>query len=307
MDVLARAESIALSYERLQPDKNEDDAQAQALLSLAACFAPGESIPRQLLLATLVSNTKSAFMENTLQVSDALTRLVALGLVTEGAAGGIRLHQLLAHFVSGAAGETGAQAAVEQAVIAETRRLNKMGNPARLRLWQVHLRHITAVAQSRNDKRFAQLANELGVHLSQEADFAAARPYLAQALAIREKLFGPEHPQTAQSLNDLGVLSSKTGKYELAQRYHERALAIREEVLGAAHLDTTESLNNLGATMVLMGTYEEARPYYERALAIRRKLLGENHPHIAHSLGGLGVLLYGWERMRRHGRIMSKP
>ncbi|MCI0398381.1 MAG: FxSxx-COOH system tetratricopeptide repeat protein [Chloroflexi bacterium] len=284
------ARTFVLSYERLQPDRNESDALAQVLLSRAACFAPGEPIPRQLLLATLVSNTKSAFMGDNLQVSEALTRLVALGLVIEGAAGAIRLHQLLAHFVSGAAGEPDAQADVEQTVIAEAQRLNKMGNSAGLRGWQVHLQYLTAVAQSRNDQRAAQLANELGTHLSQEADFVAARRYLEQALAIQEKIFGPQHPQTAQSLNNLGVLLQLMGAYEAARPCFERALTIREKTLGAKHPETAESLNDLGWLLSTTGDYEAARCYYERALAIREEVIGAAHPETAHSLNDLGVL-----------------
>lgn len=284
------ARTFALSYERLQPDKNENDELAQALLSRAACFAPGETIPRQLLFATLACHSKSGLLEDALQVSDGLARLVALGLVTEGAAGAIQVHQLLAHFVSGAVYKTSAQAAVENTVITAAQRLNKTGNPAQIRLWQVHLRHITAVAQCRNDKRVAQLAHELGIHLTQEADFAAARRYLEQALAIREKIFGLEHPQTAQSLHNLGILLQLMGVYEAARPCFEQALSIREKMLGAKHPETAESLNDLGWLLSTIGNYDAARWHYERALAIREEVLGMTHPDTAQSLNTLGVL-----------------
>jgi len=36
--------------------------------------------------------------------------------------------------------------------------------------------------------------------------YAKAEPLLERALAIREKAFGPEHPDTAMSLNNLACL-----------------------------------------------------------------------------------------------------
>lgn len=284
------AHTLALSYERLQPDKNESDALALTLLSYAACFAPGEAIPRQLLIATVRHDKASFFEKDTLQISDALSRLVALGLVTEGVGGAIRLHPLLAHFVLETNQNAMAQTAVEKTVIAEAQRLNKMGNPTGLRLWQGHLRHITAVAQSRRDAQAARLANELGIHLSQEADFSSAQHYLEQALAIRQTLLGLEHPQTAQSLHNLGVLLQLKGSYNEAQPCFEQALAIREKLLGTKHPDTAESLNDLGWLLSTTGKYEAAQKYYERALAVREETLGSAHPDTAQSLSVLGVL-----------------
>jgi hypothetical protein len=56
------------------------------------------------------------------------------------------------------------------------------------------------------------------------------------ALAIREKVLGPEHPGTAESLNDLGVLLKAQGELAAVRRLDERALAIREKVLGSEQL-----------------------------------------------------------------------
>lgn len=50
-------------------------------------------------------------------------------------------------------------------------------------------------------------------------------------LAIREKVLGPEHPDTALSLNNLGSLLQAEGDFVGARPLYERALAIREKVL----------------------------------------------------------------------------
>ena len=40
----------------------------------------------------------------------------------------------------------------------------------------------------------------------EQGELAAARPLYKRALAIHEKVLGPEHPDTAESLNNLAAL-----------------------------------------------------------------------------------------------------
>jgi tetratricopeptide (TPR) repeat protein len=98
------------------------------------------------------------------------------------------------------------------------------------------------------------------------ANYARARPLYERALAIRQKLRGPEHPDTAGSLNNLAELLRDQGDLAGARPLHERALAIREKVLGPEHPDTADSLNNLAAMLTDQGYLAGARPHYERAL-----------------------------------------
>jgi tetratricopeptide (TPR) repeat protein len=123
------------------------------------------------------------------------------------------------------------------------------------------------------------------------AAYAEARKLSERALAIREKVLGPDHPDTASSLNNLGYLLQAQGDLAGALPYFERALAIREKALGLDHPDTARSLNNLGALLDSQGDLTGARPYYERALAINEKTLGPDHPDTARSLNNLGYLL----------------
>ncbi len=77
----------------------------------------------------------------------------------------------------------------------------------------------------------------------------AARSYYERALAIRESVLGPEHPDTARSLSSLGSLLQELGEPNTARPYLERALTIREKVLEPEHPDTARSLNNLGSLL----------------------------------------------------------
>jgi hypothetical protein len=57
-------------------------------------------------------------------------------------------------------------------------------------------------------------------------------PSLERALAIRERVLGPDHPDTATSLNNLALLLQAQGALTAARPLLERALAMSERVQG---------------------------------------------------------------------------
>ncbi|KAJ5455860.1 uncharacterized protein N7458_004124 [Penicillium daleae] len=112
-----------------------------------------------------------------------------------------------------------------------------------------------------------------------------------RVLEGREKVFGPEHPNTLNAVTDLGVLLQRKGKYEEAEPMHRRDLEGSEKALGLEHPDTFISVDNLGMLLQRMGNYEEAEPLHRRALEGREKALGFEHPDTLSSVNNLGVLL----------------
>jgi tetratricopeptide (TPR) repeat protein len=65
--------------------------------------------------------------------------------------------------------------------------------------------------------------------------YAEAEPLYQQALAIKKKVLGPEHPDMAMTLNNLAVLYKSAGKYAKAEPLYRHALAIFEAALGPTH------------------------------------------------------------------------
>ncbi len=237
------AEAFALSYERLDLAVATHDLSL-ALLARSAYFAPGEPISRGLLLASVGMGEQD--VEAALPAEK---ELVGLGLL-ESEVDGLLLHSMLASLVRGASGSQAteaAQAAVEATMLSTGNRLSQGGHKAPLLALQPHLRAVTEEAQQRVDEQAAKLCSTMGYHLNMLGDYAGARPYYERALAIREKVLGEDHPDTARSLNNLGSLLRAQGDYAEARPYYERALAVREKVLGGEHPDTARSLNNFGS------------------------------------------------------------
>ncbi len=132
--------------------------------------------------------------------------------------------------------------------------------------------------------------NLLGLALNQAGDYAGAEAPWIRALAIREQVLGPHHPDVATSLNNLALLYRAQGKYAEAEPLFQRALAVWEKTLGPHHPHVAQSLNNLALLYHAQGKYAEAEPLFQRALAVWEKTLGPHHPDVAQSLNNLAEL-----------------
>jgi tetratricopeptide (TPR) repeat protein len=151
-----------------------------------------------------------------------------------------------------------------------------------------HAERALTMARTWNDEEWiARALSSMGRNLLQGAKLSQAENVLNQALAIRERVLGPDHPSTASSCNNLAGVYDAQSRYSEAEPLHQRALAIYERVLGPDHPNTANSCNNLAEVYCEQGRYSEAEPLYQRALAICERVLGPDHPHTATSCGNL--------------------
>jgi tetratricopeptide (TPR) repeat protein len=134
------------------------------------------------------------------------------------------------------------------------------------------------------------LWHSVGNAYQERRQYSQAETAYRQALALREKHLGADHPDTAQSLNNLAELYREQGCYSEAEPLYKRSLLIRESQLGIDHPDTAQSLNNLALLYQSQGRYSEAEPLYKRSLSIREQQLGADHPDTAESLNNLAGL-----------------
>jgi len=99
-----------------------------------------------------------------------------------------------------------------------------------------------------------------------------------QTLAARERVLGPDHPDTLTSRNNLANAYQAAGRTDEAITLHEQNLTARERVLGPDHPDTLTSRNNLAAAYRAAGRLDEAIGLHEQTLAARERVLGPDHP-----------------------------
>jgi tetratricopeptide (TPR) repeat protein len=118
------------------------------------------------------------------------------------------------------------------------------------------------------------LLDRAGYYLFRHAAFSQATDLARDALVIREKWLGPEHPTTVRSLGMVATDLLGQGDFAAAQALFERVLEIYERVLGPEHPDTADSRRCLAEVLHAQGDLARARPLVERALAIEEKVPG---------------------------------
>jgi tetratricopeptide (TPR) repeat protein len=293
-------ETVATTWNMAFAVLQEAQPAALSLLKLCAFFAP-EDIPHALVRenALVLPELLGAVVTDDLQWDEALMGLRRYALLEVGEES-LAVHRLVQTITRDRLPVNERTQWAETALTCIAAAFPGSASPSEPRTWPTcarYLPHAVAVVSHVSDtdhaaRETAWLLTHMGEYLGARAQFADAKPYVERALAIREQVLGPQHPDTAQSLNNLGALLYAQGDLAGAKPYLERALAIWEQVRGPEHPDTAQSLNELGYLLRTQGDLAGAKLYLERALAIREQVLGPEHPNTATSLNNLGALLH---------------
>ena len=165
--------------------------------------------------------------------------------------------------------------------------LTRAGNPIGPRLDLLRFRAI-ALAQQQKLAEAVEAATELVAEAERAGDeLALARalqsaatvcqwsgeparglPLTERALALLERLLGPDHPDLATVLATRGSLQSELGDRAAGDVSTQRALAILVAAFGADDVSTVGPLVNLANSAASSGRFDEAGTRYRRALAL---------------------------------------
>jgi tetratricopeptide (TPR) repeat protein len=281
--------SVAVTW---QTSFDRLEEPARDLLRLLAWLAP-DPIPESLLEVPIPNSRLDE-----LALRDALADLEAYSLVTRDAdSPAFTVHRLVQDVTRRGLAKADDNRVLECA-------LNWIhtafaGDPRHPDAWPVMgsvVRHVVAVTNSAHEAEICEptpwLMNRGGTFLEYaRGDFAGAEPLYRRALEVRERVLGPEHPDTLVSVNNLAGLLESTGDYAGAEPLYRRALEARERVLGPEHPSTLVSVNNLAGLLYRTGDYAGAEPLYRRALEASERVLGPEHPDTLTSVNNLAALL----------------
>ena len=115
---------------------------------------------------------------------------------------------------------------------------------------------------------------------------------MERALAIKEKVLGPEHPDTAAGLDNLANLLYSQGDLAGARPLLERSLTIRGKAFGPEDPSTNRVRYNYARLLSDMGHAAEALAQSRAAQASHKKALGPNHHWTKDSAGLSARLLF---------------
>jgi serine/threonine-protein kinase len=110
----------------------------------------------------------------------------------------------------------------------------------------------------------------------------------SEAVALKVRALGPDHPDVARSMDSLGQALEEMGQHEAALAQSQRALTIAENASGKMSPALVYIVSNRGEILNSLGRGEDAVRTFERALALVRASMSEDAPFAAFPLTGLG-------------------
>jgi serine/threonine protein kinase/tetratricopeptide (TPR) repeat protein len=127
---------------------------------------------------------------------------------------------------------------------------------------------------------------------SANGQYKEAEASAKEALAIRQKILGPEHKDIATTLQALAEIECRRGNVDKAADLLGRAKTIAEKALGEENPDVADILHDLGMVRERQKNYPAANQLFSSALGIRQRYLGTQHPLVSDTMCALGTLNY---------------
>ncbi len=278
------AATFKMSLDRLAGN-NENKVLSRKIFLLAGWCAPGNPIPRELLL-------KASGVEEESDFDRAIKTVCSLG-VLERSTSGFLIHPLLSAFSSAVSAEGQDQTLDEigEAFIDLAGKAYDSGLPTNYLPLHPHLQHFCSLGSTDKLRSQSRILNIFGLNLLNITRYDLAKSAFERALKIDEAVYGPDHPQVAIRVNNLGGVLRALGDLAGARASYERALKIDEAVYGPDHPEVATDVNNLGGVLRDLGDLAGARTCYERALKIVEAVYGPEHPKVATTVNNLGSVL----------------
>ncbi len=132
-------------------------------------------------------------------------------------------------------------------------------------------------ARQRIDPASAETAESLlnaARHAVQRMDYPRAVMLFEQSVAIRERIYGPDHPKSLTARSDLASTYRLNGQMNKAAAAFRELLAVRQRLYGRENEITLRSMALLASVLGAQENYREAASLNEEALTIAGKIMG---------------------------------
>ena len=289
LDMLGRGEpieypeTVATTWRLAFDDLAQAGPGAAGLLRLLAFCAP-EAMPLRLLLqprpelserlGDQVAPVLAPLMDDRLAAGDAIGALRRYSLISPPADGSVSVHRLVQAVTADQMPDELAQAwrqaaavLIEAAIPADT------ALPETWPVFAALLPHAQAALAYDSDG-MARIADYLGW----SGSYAPARDLQQKVVEARERVLGPEHPQTLNARGDLAYWTGQAGDPATARDQHAALLPVCERVLGPEHPYTLGNRANLARLTGVAGDAAAARDLYADLVPVCERVLGPEHP-----------------------------
>jgi len=210
-----------------------------------------------------------------------------------------------------------------------------------------HCRKALEITSKRHpdSPEYAKDVTDLAAVLTTVGRLDDGRALFLEGLEIRERIYGPVHPDVAQSKENLSGVYRQLRDFPAAERMIRESLAILDQFPAESEKRKPMSLNGLALILDECGRRDEAKRYYLEALLliedrndlsgatirnnlaglyfdsgeldkaeslflealdINRRVLGDEHLHVAHALNNLGVLYSEMNRLDEAEKMQAE-
>ena len=300
------AETVATTWQVSVDAAGKRAPRAPQILAVTAYLAP-DAIPTALFDALLDDPTSVADRKG---LRDGLAALHGLSLadVSDTA---MNVHRLLQKVVRDDADARFDDTPVDAALNALSQALpNDPTLPTWWPQYEVLLPHISAIAESSAAQRHADRVFALlnrAVAFLLHAD-PGQRPLVPaqDAVALGERLLGPEHPDTSTARAHLAAAYRSAGRTQEAIELLERVLADRERLVGRDDPETLTARGDLAGAYGSAGRTQEAIALEEQVLADCERLLGSEHPDTLTVRGNLATSYWSAGRSQEATELLER-
>jgi serine/threonine protein kinase/tetratricopeptide (TPR) repeat protein len=135
----------------------------------------------------------------------------------------------------------------------------------------------------------AQMMSVMGDVYDNLGLYSRAQVLQQKAVEIRQRVLGPESPETLKAMSALARILERQGRYAEAETLQRQTLDVQRRVLGPEHPDTLRSMDNLAVVLNRESRFAEAEKLAQETLDIRRRVLGPEHPDTLTSMDSLAL------------------
>jgi tetratricopeptide (TPR) repeat protein len=141
------------------------------------------------------------------------------------------------------------------------------------------------------DVSYLSTRNNLGLLEFERGDNEAALKTHRALLIDREKIQGPDHPETLLTMLSISMALGYMREYEESLEWNEKSLRGLSINPGPEHPNTLVAQSHLAKILSMLGRLDEAEATIRSVIAAREKVLGPGHGNTLKSRGRLGGIL----------------
>ena len=192
-------------------------------------------------------------------------------------------------------------------------RMFKVSDPGQARGNSVTAREILDKASrdingglSKDPEIQAQMMNVMGGVYDNLGLYPQAQSLYHDAVEIRERMLGPENPDTLRAMHRLCRPLREQGKYAEAEKLQRQTLDVQRQLLGPEHPDTLVSEAELATILYNEARYPEAEKLGRDALAAERRVLGNEDSDTVWSMDILASIYFDEGRLSEAEKLYQE-